>query len=466
MESKVIEIQKYGALYNIMDNNKYNKQITDFTANIMNFKDRFRNETKNPNGVIVLGSFTDYLYENKNKINGYNYLYLNFDNFCQLEILDSIPEMEVLDALTGTHQFTSLEKCTKAVCEDILYNQFEQNSKSNKDINFGVLMNSENSHYYALNVRYYNNELYLTWADSKPLKLPTNEVIQKMASILSKYINAHGGKVSKIISSKLSYKDTLRQNEADRINCGPYSIINAHRMSIQSNNEFVENIKAKIKECKEYTILQTDDISNKEEMDNKKDNVQDKYSSVPSLNPSQKTCTSIKKKLIRKVKSKQPIVSNNKSQSIEANKQSQSPEVNNTININSNPVLNTKKEQEKIDNSVVSKKSVVNSKENQQIVPYYYNIVEDWVKSLKSEKNKNKSKDKNDITKLIYNEKFMRDIYGNIDMYYKNNKNKLPKEEKDNYVKQFLAELKPSNNGNSSHVSSIKKKSNNNDRSI
>ena len=60
----------------------------------------------------------------------------------------------------------------------------------------------------------------------------------------------------------------------------------------------------------------------------------------------------------------------------------------------------------------------------------------------------------------------MRDIYGNIDMYYKNNKNKLPKEEKDNYVKQFLAELKPSNNGNSSHVSSIKKKSNNNDRSI
>ena len=94
-------------------------------------------------------------------------------------------------------------------------------------------------------------------------------------------------------------------------------------------------------------------------------------------------------------------------------------------NINNNPVLNTKQKQEKIDNSVISKKSIVNSKENQRIVPYYYNIVEDWVESLKLEKNKNESKDKNDITSLIndHNSGFMEDIYYNIDIYYKKNKN-------------------------------------------
>ena len=54
----------------------------------------------------------------------------------------------------------------------------------------------------------------------------------------------------------------------------------------------------------------------------------------------------------------------------------------------------------------------------------------------------------------------MNDIYYSIDKYY-SMEDSESLEKKKEYVEKFLAELKPSNNGNSSHVSSIKKKNNN-----
>ena len=556
MESKIIDIEKYDTLDNIIDVNKYNEQISGFTAGILEYLWNYRREKKNESGYIGISDFISYL-NSKNK-----YLCSNFNNLSEAEVLDNIAEIQLKDYANGRLGLLSLERTLEAACWYLLIDKL----KHNEDINFGIIMNHANDHYYALNVRYYNNELYLTWANSLPdYNLRLDKVIPKTASVISKYINKYGEeygkKVSKIVSLELPYKDTLDQSKIDgKFNCGPCAIINNYNMSIQPNKEFVENIKAKIKKCKECTILKTDDISikaNEENEENKENTAQDKYSSISSLNKSRKPISSLNKSKkiyvsgkekknednIKKTDNKdlnsklseksnkqnitknnefnvisnnlkgtvspiQPINSsetkknqnekiqsigvNNKSQSLEVNniinkdntvlndnivssktktlqnEKSQSPS-NNTINkdnnINSNLVLNTKKEQEKIDisnyntnSNVVSKKSIENSEENQQIV----SIVKEWKESLATFE---KIDNENDITSLIDDDYFMEDIYANIEMYYSKNKDKSLKEKND-YVEEFLSGLKPSNDGNSSRVSNIKKNNNDNGRSI